>query len=70
MTAGGPIPDRTSGFLEVTTPGASLEMFRQNPNGTYDNSCNGCHTDWAGDLKGYEKGSEAYNKLFLMEITD
>jgi hypothetical protein len=64
MTAGGPIPDRTAGFLEVTSPEVSLEMFRQNPKVPYDNSCNGCHTDWAGDLKGYEEGAEAYKKLF------
>lgn len=33
-------------------------------NNTIPNSCNGCHTQWGKDEKGFEAGVQAYGKLF------
>jgi predicted CXXCH cytochrome family protein len=63
MPAGG-MAGMMTGFLEVSKPQQSLEMFKSNPNSTYSNACNKCHKDWSGDEAGYNKGVEAYKTTF------
>jgi predicted CXXCH cytochrome family protein len=55
---------RAAGFLGVVTPRQSLEMFQNNSEMEYINSCNRCHRDWGGDEAGYMKGVEAYESKF------
>jgi hypothetical protein len=52
------------GFLGVSKPQQSLEMFKSDPKGTYANACNKCHKEWSGDEAGYMKGAEAYKTKF------
>jgi predicted CXXCH cytochrome family protein len=63
MPAGG-MRGMMMGFLSVSKPQQSLEMFKSDPKGTYSNACNKCHKEWSGDEAGYVKGVEAYKAKF------
>jgi predicted CXXCH cytochrome family protein len=64
MNTGVPGRGASAGFLEVIKPKTSLEMFKINPEGTFLNSCNGCHKDWSGNELGYTNGAKAYEAKF------
>jgi predicted CXXCH cytochrome family protein len=52
------------GFLAVSKPQQSLDLFKSNPKNVPGNSCNKCHKEWSGDEAGLQKGVAAYNSKF------
>jgi len=57
-------PGPAAGFLAIVTPQQSLEMFMNDSEKEYVNSCNRCHREWGGDEAGYRKGVAAYAAKF------